>query len=233
MSDNTATGLIVAAAIVGAAYWAYSKYVGQQQGAAFNASFQAAQGNTAGLLAGGNGGTSVLGTIQNAFSGVTSMVENTISSVPGSVSNPNVQAFLHLIREGEGTSGPDGYSMLFGGGHFASFAHHPNVAVPFGNTYSTAAGAYQFLHSTWEQLKSQYGLPDFGPASQDVAAVGLLKQCGALGDVKAGLFKSAIEKANKIWASLPDSPYGQPTLTMADAGSILAGQGVQINEAMA
>ena len=39
--------------------------------------------------------------------------------------NPNVRAFLRMLRHGEGTAGDNGYRVQFGGGLFASFVDHP------------------------------------------------------------------------------------------------------------
>lgn len=141
--------------------------------------------------------------------------------------NQNLQAFLWLIRTGEGTADDGGYSRLFGGGSFSSFADHPRQRVTRGSLTSTAAGAYQILSRTWDDLKttSGYDFPDFSPESQDKAAIALIKRRGALADVLAGRFDRAITKTNKEWASLPDSPYGQPTLTRARARQILAQAG--------
>ncbi|MEW6339602.1 MAG: glycoside hydrolase family 104 protein [Pseudomonadota bacterium] len=150
------------------------------------------------------------------FEDMTSSVSNIFTSVTGAVNDPNVRAFLAMIRVGEGTAGPDGYTKFFGGSHFSDLSKHPNVAHTGGGYTSTAAGAYQFLYSTWQQLAAQYGLTDFSPASQDIGAVALIKQQGALADVMAGRIATAIRKCNRIWASLAGSPYGQPTLTMAD-----------------
>lgn len=50
-----------------------------------------------------------------------------------------------------------------------------------------------------------------------MGALFLIKRRGALEDVIAGRFESAVKKCNREWASLPGSPYGQPTKTMADA----------------
>jgi len=147
---------------------------------------------------------------------MTSSIGNLFTSVTDAVNDPNVRAFLMMIRVGEGTAGPKGYTTFFGGSQFSDLSRHPNVAHTGGGYTSTAAGAYQFLYSTWQQLAAQYGLTDFSPASQDIGAVGLIKQRGALADVMAGRIASAIRKCNTIWASLAGSPYGQPTLTMAD-----------------
>jgi muramidase (phage lysozyme) len=142
----------------------------------------------------------------------------------------NVNAFLLMIRTAEGTSGPLGYRTMFGGGTFESYAAHPNVKVTrtFNNgkrVTSTAAGAYQFLIGTWNDCKRQLGLTDFSPASQDAAAVYLLKRRGALADVRAGRFDAAIRKTAREWASLPGSPYGQPTITMARAEDLFEQHG--------
>jgi muramidase (phage lysozyme) len=135
--------------------------------------------------------------------------------------SPNLRAFLRMLRVGEGTVDEDGYRRHFGGRLFDSFADHPRVAITAGlgkNKYtSTAAGAYQFLSKTWDGCKAALDLPDFSPASQDVAAVYLIRGRKALPDVLAGRIEQAIIKCNKEWASLPDSPYGQPVRTMAQA----------------
>lgn len=150
------------------------------------------------------------------------------------VAHPNVQAFLRVLRRGEGTSGPNGYRMLFGGELFDSFAQHPNrrITRTFRNgptVTSTAAGAYQFLKSTWDETARIMGLADFSPANQDRGAVGRIAARGALEDVKAGRFDVAIQKVAKEWASMPGSPYGQPVISLntaravyADAGGVFA-----------
>lgn len=134
--------------------------------------------------------------------------------------SPNVKAFLHALRFGEGTAGPDGYRTMFGGDLFDNnFVDHPRKAIrkSLGGKpiTSTAAGAYQFLSRTWDEMAKQYKLPDFSPASQDLAAIGLLIRRGAIPSILAGRVDSAVLATNKEWASLPGSPYGQPTVTLA------------------
>ena len=145
------------------------------------------------------------------------------------LNHPNVQAILRVIREGEGTAGPNGYRILFGGGLFDGYADHPRRAVTrkMGGRpiTSTAAGAYQILASTWDETKRIMGLPDFSPRSQDLAALGRIAARGALEDVKAGRFESAIRKIAREWASLPGSPYGQPTISWERARTIYASAG--------
>lgn len=133
---------------------------------------------------------------------------------------PNVQAWLRLIRWCEGTAGPDGYRTMFGGGLIEDFEDHPRRAITrkLGGKpiTSTAAGAYQFLEGTWDECVKALDLPDFSPGSQDVAALYLTKRRRALSDVIGGRWGTAIELCNKEWASLPGSPYGQPTKKLAD-----------------
>lgn len=151
---------------------------------------------------------------------------STMKNVTGAdVAHPNVQAFLRVIRRGEGTAGPDGYRTLFGGGLFNGYADHPRIKVSKSGYTSTAAGAYQFLSSTWDETKRVMGLPDFTPASQDRAAVGRIVYRGALEDVKAGRFEQAIRKVAREWASMPGSPYGQPVISMTTAKNTYAAAG--------
>lgn len=138
-----------------------------------------------------------------------------IIKIKKSVTDKNVIAFLKTIRIGEGTSGPDGYRTLFGGGVFSSFSDHPNQKIRAGGYVSTAAGAYQFLYSTWKECQLALQLSDFSPSNQDLAAVYLINRRGALQDVIDGRFDRAVEKCNQEWASLPGSPYGQPTENLA------------------
>ena len=161
------------------------------------------------------------------------------------VAERNAAAFLMMIRTAEGTAGPNGYRTMFGGRLFDSYADHPRQAKQFVNgagqrLWTSAAGAYQFMAvspipggstrvNTWDRLQSKLGLPDFSPASQDAAAVELIREAGALGDVRAGRFDEAVAKVRGIWASLPGAGYAQPeksleTLRLAflNAGGSLA-----------
>lgn len=137
------------------------------------------------------------------------------AAVPADVAAQNERAFLDMLAYAEGTSGPDGYRTMFGGRLFDSFADHPRVYTPFTNSRgerltSSAAGRYQFLARTWDALQRRLGLPDFGPASQDAAALELVRERGALNDVRAGRLATAIAKVAPIWASMPGAGYAQP-----------------------
>jgi muramidase (phage lysozyme) len=139
--------------------------------------------------------------------------------------HPNMQAFLSLIRQGEGTAGANGYRTLVGGGLFSGYEDHPRqkVYIPSIGEYSTAAGAYQILERTWDWVKLAAGLPDFSPASQDLAAIQLIRRRGALADVLAGNLRGALEKCSWEWASLPPWRYAkQGTLTTDRAQALFA-----------
>lgn len=131
--------------------------------------------------------------------------------------DPNVRAFLRVIRAGETGQTDDAYRMMFGGSLFDNFDRHPDMIHTVGVLKSTAAGAYQFLTRTWAECQAALGLPDFSPPMQDLAAVFLIRRRGALPDVLVGRIEVAIAKCCREWASLPGSPYGQPVRTMAQA----------------
>jgi muramidase (phage lysozyme) len=136
------------------------------------------------------------------------------------LSNPNVKAFLAVIRSGESSHDDSAYTELFGGEHFTAPPwEHPQESVTVGSLTSSAAGAYQFLSKTWDDISHKYGFEDFSPANQDQAAVALIARRGALEDVKAGRLDAAIRKCAREWASLPYSPYGQPTISIAEAST--------------
>lgn len=128
------------------------------------------------------------------------------------LNNPNARRMLDLIASAEGVK--HGYNTLFGNQRFDDLSGHPNIRKAFTQTdgkknYTTAAGRYQFLNDTWNGLSRQYGLRDFSPQSQDIGAIALLDQIGALPYVLKGDFGTAIKKSGGTWASLPSSNYAQ------------------------
>ncbi|MNS48702.1 Phage lysozyme [compost metagenome] len=151
----------------------------------------------------------------------------------GVIVNANVRAMLATIRTTEGTQkASNPYSVVFGYGHtITNFKDHPSVTGEWTGKVlsdsmcrgaglgpgckSTAAGAYQFIKGTWNACKAALGLPDFSKASQDKAAVYLIKQRGAYADIEAGRISAALRKLSPEWASLPYSTYGQPTAKLS------------------
>lgn len=155
--------------------------------------------------------TTVLEDVQVTFDPST----YTPAAVSIDTASVNEKAFLDMLAYAEGTAGPDGYRTLFGGGLFDSFADHPRQIFSFTNKRgealkTSAAGRYQFLARTWDDLARRLSLPDFGPESQDAGALELVRQRGALADVQAGRINQAIAKCSKVWASLPGAGYAQP-----------------------
>jgi muramidase (phage lysozyme) len=122
------------------------------------------------------------------------------------LSNPNVRAFLDVLAYCEGAD----YNTIFGGGAFSDFSQHPNITVRAGGYNSNAAGRYQFLYSTWRGL----GLADFSPANQDLGAVMLIAQKGALQSIANGDLQSTVAAVRSVWPSLPGGR--QQTRSWAD-----------------
>lgn len=126
----------------------------------------------------------------------------------------NLAAFLDMLAHAEGTDrygDQQGYNVLVGGGLFSSYHDHPrqSIYLPAYKIRSTAAGRYQFLIRTWDDLAKRFDLPDFSPASQDEGAKQLIRQCKALQLVYDGRIRDAIHACRRIWASLPGAGYGQ------------------------
>lgn len=156
---------------------------------------------------------------------------DTLSTLQAALKTANAQAFLRLLREGESGQGQEAYRALFGwrpgnGKTFRTFRDHPRSRtweredefIHNGRKdYTTAAGAYQIVETTWDRCQAALALPDFSPQSQDLAALFLVLEKAALEDVLEGRIPQAISKCRKVWASLPSSPWGQTTITLQRA----------------
>jgi RHS repeat-associated protein len=142
------------------------------------------------------------------------------------VNDCRVRAMLETLAYSEGTSSDSdgGYGRVVKGKVLKSpndpslvgkvdvtvtdLSKHPNVLVKVNRkTSSTAAGRYQFLYRTWVGLN----LSDFGADNQDTGAVKLMKQRNMINPLLTGDVTQAMTNGNPEWASLPGSPYGQPT----------------------
>jgi len=122
------------------------------------------------------------------------------------LNHPKIRAMLNVIKKAEGAD----YNTRVGGGKFSDLSKKPGqkVFIKSINDYSSAEGAYQFLNGTWDNVSKKLGLKDFSPYSQDLAAVHLIKQRGAVEDILNDNFEGAINKLSKEWASLPTSRGG-------------------------
>ena len=113
-----------------------------------------------------------------------------------------------VIRSGEGTLGDTGYTTQFTGTQFTDTSQHPRQIRSSGDLSSDAAGAYQFLSTTWDGAKNALGLKDFSPESQEKAGRYLAQQRGVdtsrVYQTKEE-FKQAMDLLAPEWASLPYS----------------------------
>lgn len=147
----------------------------------------------------------------------------------------NVWAFLDMLAHAEGTTrygNADGYNVLGGGGLFHDYSDHPRqlIALPAYGISSTAAGRYQFLSRTWDDLVRRFDLPDFTPNSQDAGALALIRQCKALNLVHAGRVAEAVHSCRRIWASLPGAGYGQREVATAELVDVYRAAGGHVAE---
>lgn len=137
---------------------------------------------------------------------------------------PERRALLNTIRYAEGTwanGQPIGYRILFGGSLFDSLERHPNRVMRTARYASAAAGAYQFMPFTWDMVTRALGIADFGPESQDQAALFLVQRRGALHLADRGeLTPDLAARLAPEWASFPTlagrSFYGQPVKRLND-----------------
>ena len=130
----------------------------------------------------------------------------------------NPKAMLETIAFAEGTAGScgqDGYNTGFAFNCFRSCNAHPNTVWRSSGYASSAAGRYQFLSATWKGL----GYTSFSPGNQDRGALKLIERRKVtLPDgraLTATEMSNAMKKLSYEWASLPGSPYGQPTKSLS------------------
>ena len=126
--------------------------------------------------------------------------------------SPVARALLETIA---GPESQGDYNILYGGGQFDSFEDHPRQPVlitsgPNKGQYSSAAGKYQFLGSTWDDIAERYDIPDFSPANQDQAAWALATEeykrdtgRDLEADLAAGDLSRVAPSLRNQWTSLP------------------------------
>lgn len=146
----------------------------------------------------------------------------------GNLEQDNIAAFLWTIRVFEGTSGPNGYQTMYTGRTFSitdpklrsyQWKDHPRIVNRGGGYSSSAAGAYQFLSTTWDDCKRALRLKDFSPENQDKAAIYLLQRRGALTYIKNGNITKAVQLVRSEWTSFP-GPNSQSSKTLAQAKAV-------------
>lgn len=138
----------------------------------------------------------------------------------------NRRAFLDMLAVSEGTSTSPatknkGYDVIVTGVDrkpeiFTDYADHPfalgrkSKVINSRGLTSNASGRYQFMLKDWAHYRNQLGLKDFGPESQDLWALQLIRERGALPLIDLGQFDLAVKRVKNLWASLPGAGYGQP-----------------------
>lgn len=134
----------------------------------------------------------------------------------------NSRRWLNLLAWAEGTDPSrtgGGYDILFGNRKFKDFSRHPDVVQRTPGYASAAAGRYQFLPTTYNPIAQRLGLRDFGPVSQDLAALELMREAG-VNPSRDPINAQTIAKLAPKWASLPTlggkSYYGQPVKPLSD-----------------
>ncbi|MEK6900225.1 MAG: SUMF1/EgtB/PvdO family nonheme iron enzyme, partial [Nanoarchaeota archaeon] len=157
-------------------------------------------------------------TIKTPSSSSTSSSGSSSTSLCVATIGTNEQkALLDTIAWSEGTRNK--YNIMYGGKEFTSYDDHPAATgempaggITAGGFTSTAAGRYQFLHSTYDALKSEgYFSNGFNSAEQDKAALeGLIVKKRRMSQE---LLKSSVDNGNfdqiwggelaKEWASFP------------------------------
>jgi len=148
--------------------------------------------------------------------------ENRLSDNQKYLKNKNVKAFISAIAAAEGGD----YNLKYGGvigkkndkWKFSDFSSHPGSGSD-GKT--TAAGMYQINKATWQEMGKKMGLTDFSPTTQDLLAVEILRTVGVIDSIVAGDIDSALSKASRRWAALPQGPgktgrYPQPYMAYDD-----------------
>jgi muramidase (phage lysozyme) len=112
-----------------------------------------------------------------------------------------VKAMLEVIAERESRGEYDAWG---GNKKFSGFDRHPGM----NSTGGSAAGKYQILIGTWNSVANQLGLTDFSPLSQDLAAVALLQETGAIYQLQLNNSIGAISLASNQWEALPHTVRG-------------------------
>ena len=162
-----------------------------------------------------------------------SPTSSTVSSLPVSTNSSGGMSegwakFSKVIKTGEGTLGDKGYTTMFTGRQFSDLSQHPAQKNTGGGYTSDAAGAYQFLSTTYNPAAKTLGITDFSPASQEKVGKYLAQQRGLDVDkvhTTKESFLKALDKISPEWASMPTiktgtSYYGQGGLTPDEAWSV-------------
>lgn len=161
------------------------------------------------------------------------------------ISNQNVEAFSRVLRTGESYNDERAWTIRYGGWDpiirrynppktFTDMSDHPRVDEPRpdGRT-SSAAGAFQFTRTTWDEIVADVGkdiLYDFSAGNQYKAYIALLAKRGILDLVVRGYIREAIAKARPTWTSLPGASEDHGRRSMDKAVSEFIDWGGVVND---
>jgi muramidase (phage lysozyme) len=159
--------------------------------------------------------------IHNAASTPTGNSGNVTRNSPAEalVTDSRIKAFLEVLGFTEGTG--TNYGKVVNGTVISApfnpelvgrtnvsvtdLSRHPNILVRVNASLrSTAAGRYQFLKGTWDELN----MSDFSAPSQDIAAVKLMIRRRMIDPLLAGNLRLAVTRGAPEWASLPTASGG-------------------------
>jgi RHS repeat-associated protein len=147
-----------------------------------------------------------MGELQQAFRNVANDNLNIVmqKSVDIGISNDelNARAFLNTVSVLEGAA----YGVRVGSEKYTGNKHPGMKKIWLRGkwTPASAAGAYQITLETATRKQKALGLgDDFSPIAQDKIAIALIKDKGALDDVKQGCVREAFGKLKGVWSSLP------------------------------
>lgn len=148
--------------------------------------------------------------------------------------DPTQTGFLSALALGE--TGNSSYASTegFGGVNLAGDENVDNVGFPLqgaGQNASSAAGTYQFLHGTYDEVAGELGLTDFSQSSQNEAAWQYAQQTyqqktgGSLYQaLKDGNYSSVQNALTSVWPSVS----GNASAPKGLAASLAGGQGANV-----
>lgn len=146
--------------------------------------------------------------------------------------DPHIRALMRTISASESNMDRP-YRLLYGGQLFSDVSRHPDRCVPIETgpnlgDCTTAAGRYQFLTTTWEEMAAAYhprpprlfgllGTYDFSPRYQDEVVYRWLSDADAWGTdlaqlLRQGQIDRVLERLSGTWTSLG---YGIETNSMS------------------
>lgn len=186
-------------------------------------------------------GTNLNGTKRTVARGIVQLAAMRNLPVADLLKNPNVIAFLALIRQGEvGTTGDAGYKLVNGGCTFEGDAFpYKSASLSAARKFcpcpktkpncdrTTASGAYQFTFDSWSDVAREMKLKAFDKAGQDAGAIGKIESRGALSYVLMGLPIAAMKVLKLEFSSLPTGK--KPRWTMESAVAYYRAKGGKVS----